>query len=210
MFSVLKKSAILWSLILLLFSGCVFLPDEEEEISLTYKPQNVPEYRLYTVKESGLESTFTGIGNVVSVSRGSVLVEMITSEYEAVYVGMNVKCTFNNFDYTGTIVFTSADKDLNMTGYNFCQNYNGVGIKLNSVPRGISENATVSVYALLSSKSGVITIPTSAVYEYNGKNYVYIWDGLVRTEREVELGIRSASFYEVLSGLSVGEQITCR
>lgn len=208
--SLLKLLTAAATLVLFLFSGCAFLPEEEEEIALPYAAPSIPDYKLHTIKESGVESTFTGIGNVVSVSRDNVVVEVPTARYTELYSGMTLKCTFKDFEYTGTIIYTSAEETKNPEDYGLHSGVSGIGVRIKNVPRGISEGATVSVYALLASKSGILTVPTSAVYEYNGKKYVYVWDGLVRVEREVELGIKSASFYEVISGLSVGEQVTCR
>lgn len=160
-----------------------------------------------TTKKAG-DSVTVG-DNIVTVSGSkSFILEVGTGMYEYVSVGMEATCEYNGQKYTGTVVFSSKDKTLNPTAYGLSSGFTGIGIKINNPPSGISANDTMSVYINLDSRENVLVIPTSAVSEFDGKTYVYVWENGIRVEREVELGIKSVTFYEVISGLSEGEVIT--
>lgn len=207
---ILKKAVVLL-LVITLFSGCSFFPNEEEEIAVPTVEQTVPSYKLYTVKKSGVESSFSSVGNVYKTDEntGNVYIEVWTEKYDLLYEGMRVSCNYNGVDYTGTVVYVSSGLNSG-THPKFHDNLKGVGIIITGYAHLMKEGKTVTVYARLAEKSGVLTVPASAVKEYHGKTYVYVWDGLLRHEREVVLGIRSATFYEVVSGLNEGEQVTCK
>ena len=175
------------------------------------------QYRIYssssgtvtfvTAKAQGDEVGIDEIIAVVSGTRDFIL-EVGTSMYDKVDTGMSVECTYDGGTYTGTVIFSSKNKDQNPESFGMVESFKGVAVKMNSVPKGIEAGDLVQVDISLASKKDVLVVPTSAVYEFDGVQLVYIWKDGIRIERKVELGIKSVTFYEVLSGLSEGEIVT--
>lgn len=110
--------------------------------------------------------------------------------------------------FTGEIVGTDAMiKDLQVElgqvidKYYFC--------KMNNPPKGL-ENGDVIKYDYTEFViEDCIIIPTSALYEFNGENFVYMLDASTNLKKEVpvQIGYRTSSQAQVLDGLKVGEII---
>ncbi len=175
------------------------------------------QYRIYssasgvvtfvTAKGKGDEASVDEIIAVVSGTRDFIL-EVGTSMYDKVDTGMTAHCIFDDNEYEGTVIFSSKNKEQNPVSFGMVKSFKGVAVKMNSTPKGIAAGDLVQIEIPLASKQDVLVIPTSAVYEFDGVQVVYVWQDGIRVERKVELGIKSITFYEVLSGLSEGEIIT--
>ncbi len=138
----------------------------------------------------------------------SFILEVATGLAEKVPVGAVATCEYEGRTYKGKVVYSSSDKNLNPASFGLNASFNGLGVILDSIPSNISAWDTMSVEIIIDSRENALVIPTSAVSTYDGKHYVYVWENGIRTEREVEIGIQSVTFYEVVSGLSEGEIIT--
>ena len=182
------------------------------ELEESYK-----KYRIYssssgvvtfvTTKTKGDEASIEDIIAVVSGTKDFIL-EVGTSMYDKVETGMTAQCRFDGQNYSGTVIFSSKNKDQNPVSYGMVESFKGVAVKMSSFPKKIKAGDLVEVNIALASKKDVLVVPTSAVYEFDGTHVVYVWENGIRVERKVELGIKSITFYEVLSGLSEGETVT--
>jgi HlyD family secretion protein len=71
-------------------------------------------------------------------------------------------------------------------------------------------NINVAVRILVHELHGVLVIPRGAVNLENGQHFAYmVKDGIV-SRRNITIGIASAEKYELLSGLSAGDQVVIR
>jgi macrolide-specific efflux system membrane fusion protein len=146
---------------------------------------------------------------IVTISgSGSFILEVATGLAEKVPVGTEANCEYNGKNYTGRVVFSTYDKSLNPTSFGLNAGFSGLGVTLDTIPSGITAWETMTVEIIIDKRENALVIPTSAVSTFDDKHYVYIWENGIRTEREVELGIQSVTYYEVISGLSEGEVIT--
>jgi multidrug efflux pump subunit AcrA (membrane-fusion protein) len=68
-------------------------------------------------------------------------------------------------------------------------------------------NVNVEVHILVRERPGVLVVPRVAVRYENGKHYVFLFDGEKVHRREITAGVASASKYEVVSGLALGDKI---
>ncbi len=68
-------------------------------------------------------------------------------------------------------------------------------------------NINVQVRILVHERHGILVIPREAVHEDQGKRYVFVVAGDKLHQREVSVGISSASKYEVVSGVTEGERV---
>ncbi len=82
-------------------------------------------------------------------------------------------------------------------------------IDLSEAPEGIKVGDRLSVRFEEDNQAiGVLKIPTSALYSFEGRNFVYVLDSQgLRRECYVEIGISDDSFVEIKAGLEAGQQI---
>lgn len=76
---------------------------------------------------------------------------------------------------------------------------------------GIIPGSFAEVYLLTNKRTGVISLPVSAITEEQGLNFVYIrQDADCYTKREVKLGESDGERVEICSGLKAGENVVIR
>lgn len=69
-------------------------------------------------------------------------------------------------------------------------------------------NVNVEVKIMVRQRKDALVVPRAAVsYDKKGQHYVFVFDGEKVHRRPITVGIASASNYEVLSGLAVGERV---
>lgn len=57
-------------------------------------------------------------------------------------------------------------------------------------------------------QTGVIQVPADALFEHEGKPFVFVYEGEERFQRrDVEIGQRSPSSVQIIRGIAVGESI---
>jgi HlyD family secretion protein len=71
------------------------------------------------------------------------------------------------------------------------------------LPAGAKVNANI----ILEQKQQVLTVPTEAVVEVDGKSVVFIYDDGLARMREVECGSAGDSVLEIISGVKEKEQV---
>jgi len=82
-----------------------------------------------------------------------------------------------------------------------------VTIKLNDV-KSLRPGATINATIFYNESKNIIKIPYSAVMNENNKYYVFTVDKSNKiTKKEIGIGTNDDSYYEITSGLSVGERI---
>lgn len=60
---------------------------------------------------------------------------------------------------------------------------------------------------LRASPQKVLACPKSAIQEHNNKKIVFVKDGNLYKEREIQLGVDNEKYYQVVSGLKSGEEV---
>jgi len=68
-------------------------------------------------------------------------------------------------------------------------------------------NINVEVRIIVRQRPSALVVPRETVREENGSHYVYVLGDDKIRRRDVTVGASSASKYEVLSGLTLGDQV---
>jgi HlyD family secretion protein len=68
-------------------------------------------------------------------------------------------------------------------------------------------NINVEVHIVVRQRPGVLVVPRVAVRYDNGQHYVLVFDGEKVHRRDIAVGVASATKYEVVSGLALGDKI---
>lgn len=82
-----------------------------------------------------------------------------------------------------------------------------VRLSIKDAPENIKSGMFVKVNLNVNSKEDVITVKSEAILEDGIKNYVYIVEENKAVRRDVEVGIESNTYTEVVSGIKVGEEL---
>ncbi len=79
-------------------------------------------------------------------------------------------------------------------------------IKLNEVPEGVEIGDSASFEVVLEQKEDVLLVPKRAVIQYMGTYTARVLsEDNIRSETDIEVGIETATQYEVVSGLEEGD-----
>jgi macrolide-specific efflux system membrane fusion protein len=121
-------------------------------------------------------------------------------------VGEQVTVKYNNQDLKGKVVMTpanvpaEADKDLKTS----------IRVSVDDLPGNVSIGGPATIVLVQARKDDVIKIPRGLVNNYNGRNYVYVLEKGTKIERDVEVGIQTATEVEIVKGLNIGDKIIVR
>ena len=83
-------------------------------------------------------------------------------------------------------------------------------ISVSDWPEEVTHGDLVWVYLNRASVYDVVVIPVSALSSINDFHFVRVAENGISRERQVEVGIRSATMVEIVRGLSPGEEIVVR
>lgn len=108
--------------------------------------------------------------------------------------------------FTGTIVGTDAV--IRETGLDFISEA-VYYCKMENPPEGVTLGSSVKYDYTEFEIEDCLVIPTSALYEFNGNQFVYMLDSSTNLKKEVpvQIGYRTSSQAQVLDGLKVGDTI---
>ncbi|MGI6606781.1 MAG: efflux RND transporter periplasmic adaptor subunit [Peptococcia bacterium] len=100
--------------------------------------------------------------------------------------------------------FSAADLEVNPEAENALVN---LRITMTEEAAELPAGAKVNANIILEQKQQVLTVPTEAVVEVDGKSVVFIYDDGLARMREVECGSAGDSVLEIISGVKEKEQV---
>jgi macrolide-specific efflux system membrane fusion protein len=83
-------------------------------------------------------------------------------------------------------------------------------IDVGKLPADVKRGAVANASFVLQKKENVVKIPLSFLHTYGDRNYVVVTDAQGKREVDVELGLRSATEVEIVSGITAGIRIVGR
>lgn len=132
----------------------------------------------------------------------------VLSDPLVVKPGMKADLTFDSEKIQGEIVSSPysapKDKDGNVI------NKDEVILKVPKLPESAKMGASIFISIILEKKDNVLILPLEAVRSYMGRNYIYELAGVSKKEINVEVGTKSATEVEIISGLKEGQQVILR
>jgi HlyD family secretion protein len=78
-----------------------------------------------------------------------------------------------------------------------------------SIPQGIRRGQTLQVRLALSDEVEAVLLPKGGFYQQTGGNWIFVLseNGKMAYRREIQLGMQSPDYYQVLQGLKEGEKV---
>ena len=113
--------------------------------------------------------------------------------------GLRAETSFNNKDYILEITYVYPG----VTNGRFEVDMNFVGDQ----PVGIVRGQSMRLRIQLGQSSEELLLPVGGFYKDTGGNWVYILEGDQAVKREIKLGRKNTENFEVLEGLSPGDQV---
>lgn len=134
----------------------------------------------------------------------SLVVEGTVEKTDALKVGMDVTNKDNQKGKISQLDITPFQSMLQSGKDN--KSYNSIRIEMDGLsPEKLGSSITLSI--LLDSKDDVLKVPKSAVKYYNSAPYVRVLKDGDRVEKFITIGIEGSQEFEVLSGLSEGDEV---
>ncbi len=122
-------------------------------------------------------------------------------------VGMRCEITVRDEVYTGTVVLTPRSVPFDQR-----EEYEDTVQILIDQP--LSENvrigSTGTAELILAEREDVLVLPKRAVQRYAVRRYVHVLVNGVRVERDIEIGLETATEVEIVQGLEEGEEVVLR
>jgi|LGOV01.1.fsa_nt_gb HlyD family secretion protein len=82
-----------------------------------------------------------------------------------------------------------------------------IKIELNEEIGRLTLGSTVDVKVNTENREGVVYVNKDAVYEKEGMDYVIVIESGMEVEKEVETGLETDDYFEIISGLEEGEEV---
>jgi macrolide-specific efflux system membrane fusion protein len=121
-------------------------------------------------------------------------------------VGMECTVTAEDVDYPGTVVLTESSVPFDLRE----EFDDTVQIRIPGLPDTIGAGRTGRATLVLARREDVLFLPKRAVQRYSTRTYVNVLAGGVGVERDVEVGLETATEMEIVSGLEEGEEVILR
>ena len=170
---------------------------------------------------TGVKAEFDGIITEVSVVEGQtvaqgtplftvandkkVKVSIEVSKYDLakIAVGQQAKIVINNNEYEGTVAKIDRFAHTNVSGASVL----GADIHINNPDENIYLGIEGKVSIQTAEVADAILIPMECINADTEGDFCYVVEDGVIVRKNVEIGISSDEYSEVLSGLQVGEQV---
>jgi HlyD family secretion protein len=150
-----------------------------------------------------------GINIATIGNTGSFLAEGFADEIDAVNIKVEQPVTitfdsFQNVELQGKVKYVAMTKTMASQGILAYK----VDVQIPETDLNLKSGLGVNFDILTNKKENVIAVPIESVLSENGKNYVDLIDENGKTQRvEVQTGISSSIYTEIISGLTEGQKI---
>ncbi len=128
------------------------------------------------------------------------------SQTSSFKVGMECVVTLGDEQYRGVVILTESSVPFDQR-----EEYeDAVQIAVPGLPQDAHAGMTGRAELVLARREDVLVLPKRAVQRYSTKRYVNILVNGVRVERDIDVGLETATEVEIISGLEEGEEVILR
>ena len=121
-------------------------------------------------------------------------------------VGMDCLIIIRDDEYRGTVVLTPRSVPFEQID----QYRDTVRIRVDEPVPELRIGTSATAELLLAERNDVLVLPSRAVQRYATRRYVHVLADGVRVERDVEVGLETATEVEIVRGLDEGEEVVLR
>jgi len=139
----------------------------------------------------------------------NIIADVLESEIVDIYVGMEVEIddVISNKEVKGIVskIYPKVYEELTELGIK--QRKVNVEIKVEGLSDGYLLNQQLDLNFIKGHKSDVVAIPIDSYYEENNKYFVFVNENGKAISKEIKIGLIGEKNVEIISGLSVGDEI---
>ncbi len=121
-------------------------------------------------------------------------------------LGQEVNVKIKDRVYSGEVVMTPANVPIDAPD----NMKNIIRIKVEGLPEEVKMGDSAQIELVLDKRENVIVLPRSLVRNYMGRKYVLVLEDGLKKERDVEIGLETATEVEIVKGLEEGELVITR
>jgi HlyD family secretion protein len=162
------------------------------------------------VEEGAFVMTGAPVAEVASIDSLKIVSNVVAKDLTKLSSGMKADIIYEGETIaTGRILKIHPKLTTIVSDLGIAQKRVRVEISVENVKAGAMMliGQDVDLQFIQSEKLGVVKVETDYVYEENGAHYVLVNEDGRLGKRAVELGIEGEIYYEIISGLTPGEQI---
>ena len=126
-----------------------------------------------------------------------------TSDFK---LGMTVDVRIKQESYLGRVIMTPRDLPIDADEVL----KDKIRMEVFGTPPEVGMGTQASISLTLAKQEDVLVLPRGVVRSYLGRRYVQVLNNGVREERDVQLGLESATEVEIADGLKEGEEVIIR
>lgn len=136
----------------------------------------------------------------------ALLFEYIGNQSDRFRAGMQCTVTVGERTYRGEVVLSPASAPFDLRE----QYPQTVHVAVSGLPAEVRPGTTGVALLVLARRENVLVLPNRAVQMYGTRRYVHVLVNGVRVERDVEVGLETATDVEIVAGLAEGEEVVVR
>lgn len=161
-----------------------------------------------TADENYKVNTETTLFKVSDTENMKVEVSLSDSQIKNIAVGQRVEITSDALPEGDKVEgVVSEISGVASKSSNLDESNTTVTIKFDN-PKGLRPGTTINAVIYYKESKDVIKVPYSAVLNENGKYYLFtVGSGNKVSKKEIKVGTNDDSYYEIASGLSVGDKV---
>lgn len=189
-----------------------YLSDLKEELSqhYVYAPTDGV---IVSMRFSVGDYAFGDAFEVSDIDKGIIEIKIrsdkdyLSPAEEALYdleIGDSAILLYEGYEYELELL---RDASTYFTDIEYDPEYTHTQFKVLELPEGIGFNKGVTVRNITDIALDTVVIPVNAVYSAEMNPYTYVVNGRDFDKRYIEIGMSDGYFYEVVSGLTEGEEI---
>ncbi|HOB21199.1 MAG TPA: HlyD family efflux transporter periplasmic adaptor subunit, partial [Candidatus Atribacteria bacterium] len=130
-----------------------------------------------------------------------------STSVSGLYMGMAADVEINGETYKGTVVMTPNSTSQRPSDQRL---RNAIILTVDDLPLSVLPGDQAIVRVLLEQRSDALVIPKAGLRTYGSRNYVLVREGDKNREVDIDIGMQTATYLEVISGLEEGDVIILR
>lgn len=175
------------------------LKNQQQSSRLT-SPINGQVVYVENLKDGEMVEPFT---TIVTIGDPTKLMVNCDQDPTAISLGMKAKISVNGNNLEGIVVATPKSSTMSKDE----SAKKRISIVIDNIPKGLKIGDNANVEITLQSKLSTIVIPIAGLKTFSNNSVVEVWDGVSKKELAVQIGIKTATEVEIVSGVNEGQQI---
>lgn len=149
--------------------------------------------------------THTTVYTVVDPS--DLYLRLNSASVTGLHLGMKADVIVGDQVYSGEVVMTPSSSNEDTRDQRL---RNAIILSVEGLPNTVMPGDRASIRVVLEERNNVVVLPRAGLRTYGSRNYVLVHDGDTNREIDIEIGMETPTYIEVISGIDEGDTIILR